>query len=39
MTNVTHAAKHACIMSSNFLVWKLAGSMNNRYKYALSNAI
>ena len=40
MTNVmTHEARHACVVSSNFQVWKLARSMNNRYKYTLSNAI
>ena len=34
MKNVTHEARHACGVSSNFQVWKLARSMNNRYKYA-----
>jgi len=39
MTNVTYEARHACVVSCNFQVWKLARSMNNRYKYPLSNAI
>ena len=41
MTNVTHEAKHACIVLSNYKVGllKLARSMNIGYKYALSNAI
>ena len=39
MTNVTHAVSHACVVSFNFLVWKFARSMKNRYKYALSDAI